>query len=151
MNCPDSYQNSKLDISNCKTKALYTILSYLGLKRRFWEKKWSYIMQGSKLPTTLAKHQELFFDPLYHQFSLNMTILRGSYYNSQLSPLWIDQGHPLYRKKKLFPSLLLFLCNSFGKTCQIVMTFDTVNIVIFKCYTKMPHQEDNVFIKYFDC
>lgn len=103
MNCPDSYQNSKLDISNCKTKALYTILSYLGLKRRFWEKKWSYIMQGSKLPTTLAKHQELFFDPPYHQFSLNMTILRGSYYNSQLSPLWIDQGHPLYRKKKTFP------------------------------------------------
>lgn len=63
MNCPDSYQNSKLDISDCKPKALYTILSYLGLKRRFREKKWSYIMQGSKLPTTLAKHQELFPDP----------------------------------------------------------------------------------------
>lgn len=103
LNCPDSYQISKSDISDCKT--IYTISSYPCLKKRFKEKNLSYIMQGSKLPTTLAKHQELFPELSYHQFSLNMTIIRGTHYNSQLSPFWMTKvSHPLHRKQPLaFP------------------------------------------------
>lgn len=126
MDCPDSHQNSKSDIPDCNTNALYASPSYLCLKKRLKERKLAYIMQGRKLPTTLAKHQELFPELLYHQFSLNLTILRGTYYNSQLSPFWIDQGHPLYRKKNLFLSPLSFLCNSFGKTCQVVLCLLTL-------------------------
>lgn len=119
-------QNSNSDISDCKTNAPYTIPSYPGLKKRFREKKLSYIMQWSK-PSTPAKRQELFPELLYHQFGLNTTILRGTHYNSQLPPFWIDQVHPFYRKNLTSSlHLLSLLWNSFGKTCQIVLRILTL-------------------------
>lgn len=39
LGCPDSYQNSKADISDCKTNAIYAIPSYLCLKTKFREAK----------------------------------------------------------------------------------------------------------------
>lgn len=121
--CPDSHQNVKSDISDYKTNTLYAISSHLCLKERFRERKWSYIMQGSKLPTTLAKHQEVFPELLYHQLSLNLTILRGAHYNSQLSPLRIDQGHPLYRKKPSSLSPCHFSATHLGKPVRLYYVF----------------------------
>ena len=135
-----------------QTSVLCTVPSYLGLKKWFREKILSYTMQGGKLPTTFAKHQELFPELLYYQFSLNVTIFRGTHYNSRLSPLWIDQGRPLTEKKSLFPSpsVISLQCIR-GNMLNCIKICDTVNIVIFKCYTKVPPPNDNIFIKYMDC
>lgn len=142
---PDSHQNSKSDISDCSLCS-----SQLPRLKEIIQGE-KIILHHIKKPTTLAKHKELFPELLYHQFSLNLTILRGTYYNSQLSPFWIDQGHPLYRKKKpsSFPPVtsLQFIWENLS---NCIMSFDTANIVIFKWYTRMPHQEDNMFIKYID-